>query len=59
MMNSGAAIGRRWAFIKNIMWPPFSYRDALVKSALLFPEAKDVLFQLNEVDLAAHLSKHD
>jgi hypothetical protein len=58
MMDSRAAISCGWAFIKGIMWSPFSHLDALVKNCLLFPEAKDIFFQLNKVDLSVYFSEH-
>jgi hypothetical protein len=40
------------------MGAPFSCQNTLVKDTAFFPEAKDVFFELYEVDLAADLSKH-
>jgi hypothetical protein len=58
MMDSWATIGCGWAFVKGIVWPPFSYLDALVKNSLLFPEAKDIFFQLKKVNLSVYFSEH-
>jgi hypothetical protein len=59
MMDSRAAIGSRRAFVKGIMWFPFSHLDALTENFVLFPEAKDVLFQLKKVDLGVYFPEHD
>jgi hypothetical protein len=58
MMDSRATISCGWAFIKGIMWPPFSYLDALVENFLLFPEAEDILFQLKKVNLGVYFPEH-
>jgi len=58
MMNSRATIGCGWAFIKGVMWSPFSYLDALVKNSLLFPEAEDIFFELEKVSLGVYFPEH-
>jgi len=58
MMNARAAVSCGWAFVKGIMWLPFSYLNALVKNPPLFPEAKDIFFKLNKVDLSIYFSEH-
>jgi hypothetical protein len=58
MMDSRAAISCGWAFIKGIMWSPFSHLDALAKNFVLFPEAKDIFFQSRKVNLGVYFSEH-
>jgi hypothetical protein len=58
-MDSRATIGCGWTFVKGIMWSPFSHLDALTENFVLFPEAKDVLFQLKKVDLGVYFPEHD
>ena len=58
MMNSRTAISRGRTFVKSIMWSALSRGYAPLKDTPFFPEPKGVLFQLNEVYLAADVSKH-
>jgi hypothetical protein len=58
MMNARVAVGRGWAFVESIMRPSFPQLDAFIEYPSVFPEPKDILFQLNEVGLGFYFTEH-